>query len=191
MLIRPFYAFKQGEPYSLYLDPNRESHRDARFVGRRLAGVGGVPLQRPARRLGRVRFPRDGIRWIGFRFDDAGIAELRIDDRPVGRSTSTPPGAASPLSGARTACPTRIIASRSPSSADEARGLQGPLHQHRRIRGDAVTTASVVGPDLDQPDVNQRSHPAVTISSTQPQKSETNSIAASSSPVTDGFRPTR
>ena len=33
LLVRPFYAFKQGERYALYLDPNRHSHREARFAG--------------------------------------------------------------------------------------------------------------------------------------------------------------
>ena len=33
LLVRPFYAFKQDERYSLYLDPNHHSHREARFTG--------------------------------------------------------------------------------------------------------------------------------------------------------------
>ena len=83
LLVRPFYAFKQGERYSLYLDPNRHSHRDARFSG------GGWRESEAFRYDDRpgdsaaFEFHGTGIRWIGFRFDDAGIAEVRIDDRPV------------------------------------------------------------------------------------------------------------
>ena len=49
LLVRPFYAFKQGEPYSLYLDPNRYSHRAGAVRWRQLARVVVVPVQRLSR----------------------------------------------------------------------------------------------------------------------------------------------
>ena len=92
LLVRPFYAFKQGEPYYLYLDPNRRSHRDAQFSGDGWRDPGLFASMTGQDRLGEVRSSHGtGIRWIGYRFDDAGIAELRVDGQ-AGRpgSTSTP-----------------------------------------------------------------------------------------------------
>jgi hypothetical protein len=83
LLVRPFYALKQDERYALYLDPNRHSHREARFSG---AGWREGEAFRFDDRPGdsaAFAFRGTGVRWIGFRFDDAGIAEVRIDDRPV------------------------------------------------------------------------------------------------------------
>ncbi len=83
LLVRPFYALKQDERYSLYLDPNRHSHREAQFRG---AGWHESEAFRFGDRPGdsaAFAFRGTGVRWIGFRFDDAGIAEVRIDDRPV------------------------------------------------------------------------------------------------------------
>ncbi len=85
LLVRPFYVFKQGEPYSLYLDPTRFSHRAAQFSG---AGWHESEAFRYNDRPGSsvaFRFDGRGIRWIGYRFDDAGIAELSVDGKPVSR----------------------------------------------------------------------------------------------------------
>lgn len=84
-LLRPFYVFKQGEPYHLYLDPNRYSHRAARFSG---AGWRESEAFRYNDQPGSTvafEFSGKGIRWIGYRFDDAGTVELRLDGKPVGR----------------------------------------------------------------------------------------------------------
>ncbi len=83
LLVRPFYAFKQGEPYFLYLDPNRYSHHLAQFSGE---GWRGSEVFRYNDRVGAsvaFAFTGTGIRWIGYRFDDAGTAEVRIDGQPV------------------------------------------------------------------------------------------------------------
>ncbi len=83
LLVRPFYALKQGEPYSLYLDPNRHSHRAARFSGEGWRGSESFRYNdRPGASVA-FTFYGTGVRWIGFRFDDAGVAEVRIDDRIV------------------------------------------------------------------------------------------------------------
>jgi hypothetical protein len=85
LLVRPFYAFKQGERYSLYLDPHRHSHRDARFTGGGWRESEAFRYNDHPGDSAEFTFRGTGVRWIGFRFDDAGIAEVRIDDRPVVR----------------------------------------------------------------------------------------------------------
>jgi hypothetical protein len=85
LLVRPFYMFKQGEPYYLYLDPNRHSHRAAQFSG---DGWRESEVFRFNDRPGSAvtfRFNGTGIRWIGYRFDDAGTAEVRLDGNVAGR----------------------------------------------------------------------------------------------------------
>ena len=146
LLVRPFYAFKQDERYSLYLDPNRHSHREARFIGRRLARVGGLPLRRPPGRLGRVRVPRDGRP-----LDRLPLRRRRHrrgpHRRPAGRprSTSTLPAATSRSSGARRSFPAGEHRITITDRRVEARSLEGPIHQHRRIRGDAMTLPVLEG----------------------------------------------
>jgi hypothetical protein len=83
VLLRPFYAFKQGEPYFLYLDPNRVPYRAARFVGDGWRESDAFRYNDRVGSSASVHFHGEGIRWIGYRFDDAGIADLRIDNRPV------------------------------------------------------------------------------------------------------------
>ncbi len=85
LLVRPFYAIKQGERYSLYLDPNRHSHRDARFSGDGWRTSEAFRFDDRPGDSAVFAFRGTGVRWIGFHFDDAGIAEIRIDDRPVAR----------------------------------------------------------------------------------------------------------
>jgi hypothetical protein len=84
LLVRPFYALKPDEPYALYLDPNRHSHREARFTGR-WQNSGAFRYDDHPGDSAEFAFRGTGIRWIGYRFDDAGIAEIRIDGRPVVR----------------------------------------------------------------------------------------------------------
>jgi hypothetical protein len=83
LLVRPFYAFKQDERYSLYLDPNRHSHREARFIGDGWRESEAFRYDDHPGDSAGFTFRGTGVRWIGFRFDDAGIAEVRIDDRPA------------------------------------------------------------------------------------------------------------
>jgi len=84
VLIQPFYAFREGEPYFLYLDPNRESHRATQFSGDGWRESEKFRYNDRAGASASFDFRGSGIRWIGYRFDDAGIAELRIDGRTVG-----------------------------------------------------------------------------------------------------------
>ncbi len=85
LLVRPFYAFKQGEPYLLYLDPNRYSHRAAQFTGDNWRESSSFRFNdRPG---ASVVFDFDGMgfRWIGYCFDDAGIGEVRVDGRVIAK----------------------------------------------------------------------------------------------------------
>ncbi len=85
LLVRPFYVFKLGEPYYLYLDPNRRSHRAAQFSGDGWRESRAFRFNdRPGSSV-KFQFAGTGIRWIGYRFDDAGTAELRVDGQAVGR----------------------------------------------------------------------------------------------------------
>jgi len=97
VLIRPFYAFKQGERYFLYLDPNRESHRAARFAGDGWRESEAFRYNDRPGASASFHFRGTGIRWIGYRFDDAGIAELRIDNHPVGMVDQYAPGRGEPF----------------------------------------------------------------------------------------------
>ena len=85
LLLRPFYAFKQGERYFLYLDPNRYSYREARFSGGGWRTSDAFRFDDQPGDSVSFAFQGTGIRWIGFRFDDAGLADTQIDDRPVAR----------------------------------------------------------------------------------------------------------
>ena len=83
VLIRPFYAFRQGEPYFVYLDPNRASHRAASFDGEGWRESEAFRFNDLVGASASFAFHGAGIRWIGYRFDDAGLAELKIDGRSV------------------------------------------------------------------------------------------------------------
>src|SRR6185369_7187689 len=81
VLVRPLYAFKEGEEYFVYLDPTlptRISHRKVSFSGQwqegsifRYSNVPGASCE--------ASFEGTRVRWLGFKFDDAGRAEVRID----------------------------------------------------------------------------------------------------------------
>jgi DUF1680 family protein len=97
VLVRPLYDFKQGEPYFLYLDANRHSHRDARFTGDGWRESEAFRFNdRPGESV-TFDFEGTGIRWIGFRFDDAGRAEVWIDDTPIATVDQYSPGRGDPF----------------------------------------------------------------------------------------------
>ncbi len=85
LLVRPFYALKEGEPYFLYLDPNRYSHRSAQFTGGDWRESEAFRYyDRPGASV-EFAFEGTGVRWIGYRFDDAGLAEVKIDGQSVAK----------------------------------------------------------------------------------------------------------
>ena len=85
ILVRPFYAYKEGETYFVYLDPAaawRVPYRDITFhlqwnLGHhfRYTNVAGATAE--------YAFEGSGIRWRGLRCDDAGRAEVAIDGKVV------------------------------------------------------------------------------------------------------------
>ena len=139
LLVRPFYAFKQGERYALYLDPNRHSHREARFAGDGWRESEAFRYDDRPGDSATFAFRGTGVRWIGFRFDDAGIAEVRIDDRPVVQVDQYAPRRDEPFEWRSDELPAGEHRITITIADGEAGGLEGAVHQHCRIRGDAVT----------------------------------------------------
>jgi hypothetical protein len=93
-LIRPFYAFKEGEPYYVYLDPrlaNHYGHRAAKFKGV-WADSGEFRFSNRPGDSVTFDFTGTGVRWLGYRFDDAGIAQVVIDGKVVARVGQYGPG---------------------------------------------------------------------------------------------------
>jgi hypothetical protein len=85
VLVRPFYAYKEGEPYYLYFDPaaaNRISHRSLSYQGGWNNGS-AFHFTNSVGAIVECSFRGTGIRWLGFRFDDAGKAEVSIDGKVV------------------------------------------------------------------------------------------------------------
>ena len=84
-LVRPFYAFKEGEVYFVYLDPTaptRISYRQVAFTDNwndggifRYTNVVGATAE--------CTFEGTGVRWLGQKFDDAGRGEVTIDGKVV------------------------------------------------------------------------------------------------------------
>ena len=94
VLARPFYAYKQGEEYFLYLDPatlrtvpfrrmrrGGQWHDGERFLWSNEAGAWMEGT-----------FAGDGVKLIGWAFDDAGRAEVKIDGKVVGKIDQYGPG---------------------------------------------------------------------------------------------------
>lgn len=99
ILLRPFYAFKEGEPYYLYVDPaaaRRISHRAVTF-SRGWNEGGAFRFSNTVGATAEYSFEGTGIRWLGYRFDDAGHAEVRIDGKAVGTVDQYGPGRALPF----------------------------------------------------------------------------------------------
>jgi hypothetical protein len=87
LLLRPFHAVGADQPYFVYLDPalqNRVDHRDVAFRGGWHAGP-RFHYSNAADAAAELAFDGTGIRWLGFAFDDAGIAEVTIDGNVVAR----------------------------------------------------------------------------------------------------------
>lgn len=94
VLVRPFYAFREGEPYYLYLDPDARTH--IRAAAGRWEGSWQVgSLFRFTEAVGAAvefDFEGTGAAWQGYRYDDAGVGEVSIDGKPVARVDQFGPG---------------------------------------------------------------------------------------------------
>ena len=127
VLVRPFYAYKEGEPYYLYLDPAAAKHVSNR-------GIIFRPHWNAADQLhytnvvgatAEYAFEGTGIRWRGFKFDDAGRAEVTIDGRLIAIVDQYGPGRNLPFDwsyrmlrpGRHTIC-LKLMEERTPESAD-------------------------------------------------------------------------
>jgi DUF1680 family protein len=91
---RPFYSFRAGERYFVYLDPaigKRVPHMDVRFTGK----WNDAEIFRFSNEIGATaecQFDGAGIRWLGRRFNDAGRAEISIDGAVVATVDQYGPG---------------------------------------------------------------------------------------------------
>jgi DUF1680 family protein len=91
---RPFASIGPRERYFVYLDPamgNHIPHSDLRFTGAwNNAGVFRFSNEVGATADG--EFEGTGVRWLGRKFDDAGIAEVAIDGNVVAAVDQYAPG---------------------------------------------------------------------------------------------------
>jgi hypothetical protein len=94
VLVRPFYAYKEGEPYYVYFDPvaaDRISHQALSYEGS-WNGASAFHFTSSVGAAVACRFEGTGVRWLGFRFDDAGKAEVSIDGKVVAAVDQYGPG---------------------------------------------------------------------------------------------------
>jgi uncharacterized protein len=83
VLVRAFYLVKQGEPYRLYVAPNRFPAHAAQFAGDDWRDSESFRFNDRIGASVEFSFQGRGIRWIGYRFDDACLAQVSIDAKPV------------------------------------------------------------------------------------------------------------
>lgn len=91
---QPFYAYKAGEEYFLYLDPaavNRVPFHKLKFTGQWSFG-GSFLYSNQVGATCEGTFEGSGVNLIGWEFDDAGRAEVRVDDKVVGVADQYGPG---------------------------------------------------------------------------------------------------
>ena len=82
---RPFYAYREGEPYYVYFDPNDgkdAAHQRIKFHST-WAGGADFHFSNTVGATARYSFEGTGVRWLGSKFDDAGRAEVTIDGKVV------------------------------------------------------------------------------------------------------------
>jgi hypothetical protein len=78
----------------IYLDPTigqRIPHTDVKFTGA-WQDAGRFRHSKEKGAAAEVAFEGTGIRWLGWAFDDAGIAEIAIDGKVVARVDQFGPG---------------------------------------------------------------------------------------------------
>ena len=87
VLVRPFYVFKEGERYFLYLDPSKEASWASYEAAKHSANwtdFGSWMTTSAPGSSAEHSFDGAGIRVHYFRYDDAGRFEVTIDDKVVG-----------------------------------------------------------------------------------------------------------
>jgi DUF1680 family protein len=107
LLLRPFFAFAEGERYWVYLDPslaNRIPHSAVTFTGT-WHDAGRFRYSNQKGSAAELAFDGTGIRWLGYGFDDGGIAEIAIDGKVIGRADQFAPGRDLPFDWQHTGLP--------------------------------------------------------------------------------------
>jgi DUF1680 family protein len=94
ILLRPFYAYKEGERYFLYLDPAaaRNIPHNAVTYAMHWNDNPQFHFTNVVGATAECAFEGTGIRWNGFKYDDAGRAEVTIDDKVVATVDQYGPG---------------------------------------------------------------------------------------------------
>ena len=88
--LRPYYSFKVGERYQVYFQKNLSPIQF--YPEWSLAGNGSLHYCNQVGATAQMSFDGTGITWKGYRFDDAGKAEVRIDDKVVATVDQYGPG---------------------------------------------------------------------------------------------------
>lgn len=105
VLVRPFYAYKQGERYIIYLNPENvftNIGHDQLDYSSGWQNVGILEITTTVGAEARYTFEGKWIRWVGFKFDDAGRAEVSIDGKVVDVVDQYAPGRDTPFKWERT-----------------------------------------------------------------------------------------
>jgi DUF1680 family protein len=91
---RPFYSFGPGDRYFMYLSSKitaRIPHSEVKFTGMWNQG-GAFRYSNEVGATAECAFEGTGVRWLGRRFDDGGLAEITIDGKAIGRMDQYGPG---------------------------------------------------------------------------------------------------
>jgi DUF1680 family protein len=83
IVIRPFYELGEGLPYFIDFDPDgptRIGHNGIVFQPKWHDG-GRIRFTNVVGATAKVEFEGTGIRWLGYRFDDGGRAEVKVDGK--------------------------------------------------------------------------------------------------------------
>jgi hypothetical protein len=130
----PFYELTSGERYFLYLDRtmgNRIPHQDVKFSGQ-WNESGAFRFSNEVGAVAECEFEGTGVRWLGWRFDDAGRAEVRIDGAVAGVVDQYGPGRELPfdwsfrgLSPGRHVINLRVLQEKSDSSTNRYLNVRG------------------------------------------------------------------
>jgi uncharacterized protein len=133
-IVRPFYALKEGETYFVALDPavqNRISYRAVR-VSPNWNDTGSSRFINVVGATATVEFVGAGIRWLGYRYDDGGRGEVRIDGTLVVTIDQYGPGRDLPfdwhvtgLSPGKHTLTITLIAEKTPASRDRYLSFTG------------------------------------------------------------------
>ena len=84
-LVRAFHLIPEGEPYRLLLDPDARQqvhHSQLTYTGQ-WQNPGPWHFSNEVGASISYTFTGTGIKWLGYRFDDGGFADILINDKPA------------------------------------------------------------------------------------------------------------